>query len=91
MEGIIQAKIIKELEKNGWYCLKIISCNKNGFPDIIAFKKGFEPLFIEVKTAKGVQSELQKYRQKELESIGYRYILARDLKQFQKNSCTNKI
>jgi Holliday junction resolvase len=79
MESLIQSKIIKELEKNGWYQVKIISCNKNGFPDIIAFKKGYDPLFIEVKTNKGKQSELQKYRQYELQKQGFDYHIVRSV------------
>jgi hypothetical protein len=41
-------------------------------------------VFVEFKTLKGVQSELQKYQQKLLESQGFKYFLIRDLKEFQK-------
>ena len=35
-ESKLQTKIIKYLESLGWYVRKIITCNKNGTPDIIA-------------------------------------------------------
>jgi Holliday junction resolvase len=70
-EQQIQSKIIKQLEADGWYVLKIIKSNKNGIPDIVAFRNN-EFQFIEVKTEKGVLSELQKYRIKELENLGFK-------------------
>jgi Holliday junction resolvase len=70
-EQLIQSKIIKQLEANGWYVLKLIKTNKNGIPDIVAFRNN-EFQFIEVKTEKGVLSELQKYRIKELENLGFK-------------------
>jgi Holliday junction resolvase len=74
LESKIQSNIIKDLEKKGWYVLKVIKCNKNGFPDLVAFN-GKETIFIEVKGLKGKQSPLQKYREKELTELGYRYFL----------------
>jgi Holliday junction resolvase len=70
-EQQIQSKIIKQLEADGWYVLKIIKSNKNGIPDIVAFRNN-EFQFIEVKTEKGVLSELQKYRIKELQDLGFK-------------------
>lgn len=69
-EQQIQAKKIKELEEEGYYVIKLITTNKNGIPDLIAIPKGSDVLFVEVKKPKGVLSELQKYRLKELESYG---------------------
>jgi Holliday junction resolvase len=66
-EQAIQKKIITQLEKRGYFVLKLIKCNKNGFPDLIAVKEN-ETIFIEVKKSKGVLSELQKVRIKELRS-----------------------
>ena len=66
-EQAIQKKIITQLEKRGYFVLKLIKCNKNGFPDLIAVKEN-ETIFIEVKKPKGVLSELQKVRIKELRS-----------------------
>lgn len=90
LESQIQSKIIKYLESKGFYVLKIIKCNKNGTADLIAFRKSELPIFIEVKTEKGVQSELQKFRQKEVEQLGYKYFLVRSLEDFKLFLDTNK-
>jgi hypothetical protein len=71
-EQQIQNKRIKELESEGYYVIKLIKTNKNGIPDLIALPKGCDVLFSEVKTPKGVVSELQKYRLKELENHGFK-------------------
>ena len=71
-EQQIQNKRIKELEAKGYYVIKLIKTNKNGIPDLIALPKGCDVLFSEVKTPKGVVSELQKYRLKELENHGFK-------------------
>lgn len=68
-EQAIQKKIITQLEKQGYFVLKLIKCNKNGIPDLIAIKEN-ETIFIEVKRPEGVLSELQKVRIKELRSRG---------------------
>ena len=62
-----QNKIIKKLEQDGYFVLKLIKTNKNGICDLIAVKEN-ETIFIEVKRPKGVLSELQKVRIKELRS-----------------------
>ena len=64
-EQQIQTKIIKKLEKEGYYVIKLIKTNVNGIPDLIAVKEN-ETIFIEVKRPDGVLSELQKVRIKEL-------------------------
>ena len=69
LESVIQKKIITQLEKQGYFVLKLIKCNKNGYPDLIAVKEN-ETIFIEVKRPDGVLSELQKVRIKELRSRG---------------------
>lgn len=68
-EQAIQAKIIKRLEKDGYYVIKLIKTNKNGIPDLLAIKKN-ECFFIEVKTEKGKLSEVQKFRIDELKELG---------------------
>ena len=65
-EQQIQKKIIDRYEALGWYVIKLIKTNKNGIPDLICLKENEKPLFIEVKTEKGVLSKLQEYRIKEL-------------------------
>ena len=67
LESKIQNKIIKNLEKEGYFVLKLIKCNKNGYPDLIAVKEN-ETIFIEVKRPNGKLSELQKVRIQELRS-----------------------
>ena len=65
-----QRKIIKLLEADGWYVLKLIKTNKSGIPDIVALKPN-EVKFIEVKGEKTKVSELQKYRIRELLKLGF--------------------
>lgn len=68
-EQQVQSKKIKELEAQGYYVIKLIKTNKNGIPDLVAFKKD-EVLFVEVKAKNGVLSKLQEYRIKELDGYG---------------------
>lgn len=70
LEQKIQTKIIKKLELNGWYVVKLIKTSKNGIMDLMALKNG-KTMFIEVKQPNGVLSEIQKYRIKELTSQGF--------------------
>lgn len=66
-EQKIQSKIIKDLEEQGFYVIKLIKTNKNGIPDLVAIKEN-RCVFIEVKSKKGVLSTLQKFRIEELKS-----------------------
>jgi hypothetical protein len=67
-EQQIQSKIIKQLEADGYYVIKLVKTNKNGIPDLIAIPNDSDVLFVEVKRPGGKLSELQKYRIKELEN-----------------------
>tara|TARA_B100001093_G_C26850707_1_gene1024991 strand:+ start:2439 stop:2678 length:240 start_codon:yes stop_codon:yes gene_type:complete len=69
-EQQIQKKRIDQLEKEGYYVLKLIKTNKNGIPDLIAIGKNSDVLFSEIKGANGRVSPLQQYRMKELNSHG---------------------
>jgi Holliday junction resolvase len=69
LEQAIQKKIITKLELEGYFVLKIIKANKNGYPDLIAIKNNITT-FVEVKQPKGRLSELQKVRIQELRSKG---------------------
>ncbi len=71
-EQQIQSKRIKELESQGYYVLKLIKTNKNGIPDLVAFKPNADVLFSEVKKPTGKVSKLQEYRLKELDEYGFR-------------------
>jgi len=58
--------VIRKLEKNGWFCLRLIQTNKNGVADWEVMKKGEVPYFIEFK-AKGEKPDpLQTYRHEEM-------------------------
>jgi Holliday junction resolvase len=65
-----QSKIINQLTKEGWLCVKLIKTNKNGIPDLMCLKNGIT-MFIEVKRPNGKLSELQKIRIKQLQDLGF--------------------
>lgn len=71
LESIIQKKIIDYLEKKGYYVIKLIKTNKNWIPDLLILWN-WETFFIEVKQEKGKQSEIQKYRQEEINKLWYK-------------------
>ena len=70
LESKIQSKIIKKLEQDRWYVVKLMSTSKNGIMDLMAFKDG-KTMFIEVKQPNGILSEIQKFRIKELTALGF--------------------
>ena len=57
-EQAIQKKIINQLEREGYLVLKLIKCNKNGYPDLLAVKEN-DTMFIEVKKPGGTVSPEQ--------------------------------
>lgn len=70
-EQQIQSNRIKQLEKEGYYVLKLIKTNKNGIPDLLALHPTKGVLFCEVKTPTGIVSDLQKFRLDELRKHGF--------------------
>ena len=70
-EQQIQKKRIDQLEKEGYYVLKLVKTNKNGIPDIVAIPPNTPVIFSEVKTPKGKTSAIQDYRLKELDRYGF--------------------
>ncbi|MEJ6767440.1 MAG: VRR-NUC domain-containing protein [Gammaproteobacteria bacterium] len=70
-EQQIQKKRIDQLEKQGYYVLKLVKTNKNGIPDIVAIPPNTPVIFSEVKTPKGKTSPIQDYRLKELDKYGF--------------------
>lgn len=76
-EQQIQKKIINQLEQEGYLVLKLIKCNKNGYPDLLACRNN-DYLFIEVKKPNGKLSELQKVRLDEMKrkNINYKVWIA---------------
>lgn len=73
-ESVIQAKLIKSLEKNGYYVIKLIKTNKNGIPDLIAIPKHSDVIFIEVKRKGAQPSYVQRFRLNELITHGVKAI-----------------
>ena len=69
LESKIQKEVIDKMEAQGFFVIKLIKTNKNGIPDLLCMRKD-EYFFIEVKSAKGKLSEIQKYRIKDLERFG---------------------
>lgn len=69
-EQDIQSRLIKKLESEGYYVIKLIKTNKNGIPDIIAIPKGSGVEFYEVKVPGKKPSVLQEFRLKELNEHG---------------------
>lgn len=87
-ESVIQSKIIKHLESIGYYVVKIIQTNKNGWPDLQAHKNGVT-IFIEVKSQNGIVSDLQKYRHKQLTDAGFKVLVIYSLNQLINELSTN--
>jgi Holliday junction resolvase len=82
LESKIQSEIIKYLKNNDYTVIKIILCNYNGCPDIIALKQG-KTIFIEVKSEVGVLSELQKVRIAELEKQKFECYVVKSLNELK--------
>lgn len=78
-EQQIQTKKIEELEKQGYYVIKLINTNKNGIPDLIAIPPNSDVLFVEVKQPTGILTKLQKFRIKELNNHGIKTEVYRGL------------
>ena len=69
LESDIQSKVIKEMEKYGWYVIKLIQTNKNGIPDLLCHKLGMTR-YLEIKRPKLKPSPLQDLRHKEIMKHG---------------------
>lgn len=74
LEQQIQSKIIKSLERDGWYVVKLITTTKAGIPDLLCLKQG-RTVFIEVKKPGEEPEPLQKFRHKELRQQGFQVII----------------
>lgn len=69
-EQDVQKKRISQLEKEGYYVIKLIKTNKNGIPDVIAIPKDSGVLFSEIKKPGEKPSPLQSFRLNELKKHG---------------------
>ena len=70
LESKIQARIIKRLEAQGYYVVKLILTNKNGIPDLLILKNG-KAFFVEVKRPGEKPRPLQEYRMNALRELGF--------------------
>jgi len=73
-EQQIQKKITDQLTNDGWFVIKLMKTSINGIPDLMALKNGTTK-FIEVKKPRGVISEIQKYRIKQLRKQGFEAVV----------------
>ena len=71
-EQAIQKKRANQLEKEGYFVIKLINTNVNGIPDLLAIHPEKGVLFSEIKKPNRVLSDLQKYRLKQLKEYGCR-------------------
>ena len=73
----VQKKIKTNLEKLGWYVIRLTVTGVGGMPDLVALKKDELPFFIEVKKpVGGIVSPLQMYMGKKLRKFGFKAIVA---------------
>lgn len=80
-ETQVQKKISTNLEKRGWYVIRLTVTGVGGMPDLLALKKGEDPFFIEVKKSKGgITSPLQAYIIRELIKLGFKAMVANSWK-----------
>lgn len=70
LESVIQSRIIKRLEKDGWMVVKLGITNLPGIPDLLALKDGVAR-FIEVKRPGEKPRPLQLYRHEQLRNMGF--------------------
>ena len=70
LEQQLQKKIINQLQKEGWLCVKLIRTSLNGIPDLLCLRNGVT-MFVEVKRPNGKLSELQKVRIEQLKQKGF--------------------
>lgn len=73
-EQQIQKKITDQLTSDGWFVIKLMKTSINGIPDLMALRNGTTK-FIEVKKPRGVISEIQKYRIKQLRKQGFEAVV----------------
>ena len=79
-EQQIQSAIMAKLRASGWYVNKLIMTSLVGVPDLIAHKDG-QTIYIEVKRAGKVPTDLQEHRMQELGKFGIRCMVLSDEKE----------
>lgn len=84
LESPFQKKAIKYVNER-CEAVKVISCNKPGWPDITGCYKGlFFAIELKRTDGKGKKSPLQKYRRKKIKAAGGRAIFADNMKAIKK-------
>lgn len=81
-ESIIQREIIRHLEGEGWFVLKLIQTNKNGIPDLLAIRQGVT-IFVEVKRAGAKARPLQEYRIRQIQQQGIKAIVVHSVEELK--------
>ena len=84
-EADIRRQVTDYLQLRQYFCFYVLQGlgAYKGIPDLIAVKNG-RVLFIELKTARGRQSDHQKKFQADLEAAGGKYVLCRGVDELQK-------
>lgn len=72
-------KVIKKREKNKFIQIHHQRGYVNGQPDLVVATPYKKVLFIELKTQKGIQSDAQKDFQRQLDFMGFSYVIWRSL------------
>lgn len=67
LERDVERRLIRRVEDLGGLCVK---AGQDGWPDRIVMLPGGRLYWVELKRRKGVQSDLQKYRARQLEAVG---------------------
>jgi hypothetical protein len=78
LESKIQAKLIKKLEADGFYVIKLGVTNKPGIMDIIALPPGCNASFYEAKQKGKKMRPLQLFRAKEINEGRYGTVYLHD-------------
>ena len=80
LESTIQREIVLYLERCGWYVIKILQCNKNGTPDLMAIRES-KTIFVECKRKGQKARPLQAYRIQELINHGVTAFVAHSIEE----------
>ena len=67
LERDVERRLVRAVEGLGGLCVK---AGQDGWPDRIVMFPGGRLYWVELKRLKGVQSDLQKYRARQLEAVG---------------------
>lgn len=70
LESVVQSRIVKRYEAQGWFMVKLVLTSKPGIPDLLCLKDG-KAVFIEVKRPGKKPRPLQDYRINELRGMGF--------------------